>query len=137
MPFVEVEGSYLKPKSTKDVLAADTKNDLLFEPVYGITAVQPSGDAAVFRLVLVDIRIEQKDWYCSGPTAHFMEPGPYPNRSAPDFDANRWGKRAGPSFGYPRIRRTNLFALVIERLQDIAILAGKRNENHRHAEICG
>jgi len=78
-----------KPSAPKQDFPADAEDDFLLEPQRCISAVKAAGDAAVIRIVLGDIRIEQQDRHRAAcRTLQNVQPWTDPDRPFPDRDGH-------------------------------------------------
>src|SRR6516225_9334430 len=121
MALIEVIGGDLETERTEEHFPADAEDDFLLEPQRCISAVKAAGDAAVIRIVLGDIRIEQQDRHRAARRAlQNVQPGADPDRSLYDRHGDHGGQGASAKLRVPWIRYISLVTRRVQLLPEIA-----------------
>jgi hypothetical protein len=63
MSFIEVICLYIQTERLQHASAADSEYDFLPEAIGFVTAIETISDVPIIRAVLIEICIEQQDWY--------------------------------------------------------------------------
>ncbi len=138
MPLVHVILLDGEAEGVEDAGAADAEDDLLFEPVGEVAAVEIIGDVAVGFDVAGDIGVEKEYRNdAAGGTFHPVEPGLHLDVAVFDghqcFRRQKFHDRAG----IPGHRCFMLTAGFVQALAEIAVAADQGHRHQRQFQIGG
>ena len=123
--LVAVEDLRLQAQPAQQPHAADPQNDLLAQPVLGVAAVEPVGDA---------VGVEEEERHSSHP----QPPGPCPHRGAGEVDLDLGLRRhQADGVGVEVVVALVLPTPFVEGLMEVALPVEEADADEGDAEVAG
>jgi len=136
--LVHVKSLDVEAQRIENAQPADAQNDLLLQPVGLVASIEAIRDAAVGRIVLVEVRVEQENrHFRSGLALVDMQPRADPYGRPPYVQGDHRGQRSRPMREIPWVGHTRLNPVSIKRLLQISLMTCERYENDRERKVCG
>src|SRR5215831_14230331 len=108
-------GMQIEPECSQNANAADAKDDLLFQPVRHVTAVEVVRQCAVLLAILIELGIKEQDGDLLPMGAGMnVEPWSNPYRLLLDIDGDHRIERRAPTSEFPPIWLLDLPPLGID-----------------------
>ena len=115
MTLVHVMGMNVEAERPQDADPADAENDLLFQPISVVAAIEIMGQGAVVGAVLLEIGVEKQDRDAvSVRRGMGVEPRAEPNGPSFDFDGDHGVERGAPALDLPPVRMLDLAPVTVD-----------------------
>src|SRR5215470_12607089 len=100
--FVQMIGMQIEAERSQNANAADAKNDLLFQPVRHVAAIEVMRQRAVLLAILIELGIKEQDRDLLTVGAGMnVEPWSNPHWLLLDIDGDHRIERRAPTCGFP------------------------------------
>src|SRR5215472_7449827 len=124
MSFIEMIVGDVEPEGLQDQGTANPQDDLLLETITFIASVQVISNLSIHWPVLLNVGVEQQDRHTLAKRgSQPIKPGSDPDFSPLDCGRDHGIKLLRPFFSSPNIGLTDLCALDVDLLVDVASTA--------------